>query len=164
VWWRRLAAAAMLAGVIAVPASAQAAAHRTVATLALQHGVIGIDALSNGHVLIGGSTDAGDATVNLSIGVAQELADSINKIVARRVGTRTTRVYRTIASDPATGAGVSFARHVTKGTSAYRFFFANGGNTGFALDVSARELSLVVRAVRKAVHLARTLTAADSAA
>lgn len=154
----------MLVLAAAAPAGAQAAVHRTVATLALQHGVVGIDALSNGHVLIGGSTDAGNATVNLSVGAAQELADSIARIVARRVGRRTTRVYRAIATDPATGAGVSFARHVTKGASAYRFFFANGGNTGFALDVSSRELGLVLHAVRRAVRLARTLTAADTTA
>jgi hypothetical protein len=53
---------------------------------------------------------------------------------------------------------------VTKGASVYRFFFANGGNTGFPLEVSSREMGLVLRAVRRAVHLARTLTAADSAA
>ncbi len=150
-------------GAVAPAVRAQAAAHRTVATLVLQHGVVGIDALSNGHVLIGASTDAGNATVNLSVGAARELADSIARIRARQVGRRTTRVYRTVAADPATGAGVSFARHVTKGASTYRFFFANGGNTGFPLDVSAHEVSLVLRAVRRAAQLARTLTAADSA-
>ncbi|HEY7894428.1 MAG TPA: hypothetical protein VIC24_05970 [Gemmatimonadaceae bacterium] len=153
----------MLVGAVGPTGRAQAAAHRTVATLALRHGVVGIDALSNGHVLIGASTDSGNATVNLSVGAAQDLADSIARITARRVGSRTTRVYRTVAADPATGAGVEFARHVTKGASAYRLFFANGGNTGFPLDVSARELALVLRAVRRATHLARTLTAADSA-
>lgn len=148
----------------AAPARGQAAVHRTVATLALQHGVIGIDALSTGHVLIGASTDAGTATVSLSGGVAQELADSIARISARRVGTRTTRVYRTVGTDPATGAGVSFARHVTKGVSVYRFFFANGGNTGFPLDVSRRELTLVLRGLRRAVRVSQTLAAADTAA
>lgn len=156
-------AAAMLVALVGPAVRAQAAVHRTVATLALEHGVVGIDALSNGHVLIGASTDAGNATVNLSVGLAQDLADSIARITARRVGSRTTRVYRTVATDPATGAGVEFARHVAKGASSYRLFFANGGNTGFPLDVSPRELSLVLRAVRRAIHLARGLTAADSA-
>lgn len=153
----------MLVGVVGPAVRAQASVHRTVATLALQHGVIGIDALSNAHVLIGASTDSGNATVNLSVGAAQELADSIARIIARRVGTRTSHVYRTATSDPATGAGVEFARHVTKGASTYRFFFANGGNAGFPLDVSARELGLVQRAMRRAIRLARTLTSADSA-
>ena len=60
------AAAAMLCVVAGVsPARAQAV-HHTIATLALQHGVIGIEALSTGHVLIGASTDAGNATVSLA--------------------------------------------------------------------------------------------------
>ena len=97
VWRRRwFAAAAMLLALAGVsPARAQAV-HRTVATLALQHGVIGIDALSTGHVLIGASTDAGNATVSLAADAANELADSIVRIRARGVGARTTRVYRKI--------------------------------------------------------------------
>ena len=153
----------MLVCPLAPAVRAQAAVHRTVATLPLQHGVVGIDALSNGHVLIGASTGAGNATVNLSADVAQELADSITRITARRVGARATRVYRAVATDPATGAGVEFARHVTTGASTYRLFFANGGNTGFPLDVTSRELGLLLRAVKRATHLARTLAAADSA-
>lgn len=139
------------------------ATHRTIATLALQHGVIGIDALSTGHVLIGASTEAGNATVSLANDAAKELADSISRIRARRVGARTTRVYRTVATDPATGAGVQFARHITKGASTYRLFFSTGDVRGFPLDVSSRELDLVLRAVRRAVKTAHTLAAADSA-
>ena len=160
-WW--FAAVAMLFVLSGVsPARAQAV-HRTVATLALQHGVIGIDALSTGHVLIGASTDAGNATVSLAADAANELADSIARIRARGVGRRTTRVYRTVATDPATGAGVQFARHVTKGASTYRLFFSTGDVRGFPMDVSSRELGLVLRAVRRAVRTARTLAAADSA-
>lgn len=150
----------VLAGVS--PARAQAV-HRTIATLALQHGVIGIDALSTGHILIGASTDAGNATVSLAADAANELADSIARIRARAVGPRTTRVYRTVATDPATGAGVQFARHIAKGASTYRLFFSSGDVRGFPLDVSGRELDLVLRAVRKAARAARTLAAADSA-
>lgn len=144
------------------PARAQAV-HRTIATLALQHGVVGIDALSTGHVLIGASTEAGNATVSLTGDAANELADSITRITARRAGRRTTRVYRTVATDPATGAGVQFARHITKGASTYRLFFSTGDVQGFPMDVSSRELGLVLRAVRRAVRTARTLAAADSA-
>lgn len=159
-WWFAAAMLLALAGVS--PARAQAV-HRTVATLALQHGVIGIDALSTGHVLIGASTDAGNATVSLADDAANELADSIARIRARRVGARATRVYRTVATDPGTGAGVQFARHITKGASTYRLFFSNGDVRGFPIDVSSRELDLVLRAVRRAVRTARTLAAADSA-
>lgn len=146
----------------ALPAPAQAV-QRRIATLALQHGVIGIDALSTGYVLIGASTDAGTATVKLAADASRELADSIARITARRVGARATRVYRTVATDPATGAGVQFARHIGKGASTYRLFFSNGDATGFPMDVSRRELSLVLQAVRRAEHIARTLAAADSA-
>jgi hypothetical protein len=157
------AAAAMLCVVAGVsPARAQAV-HHTIATLALQHGVIGIEALSTGHVLIGASTDAGNATVSLAADAGKDLVDSITRITARRVGTRTTRVYRTVATDPATGAGVQFARHITKGASTYRLFFSTGDVRGFPLDVTSRELGLVLRALRRAVRTARTLAAADSA-
>lgn len=159
-WFAAVAVVLVLAGVS--PARAQAV-HRTIATLALQHGVIGIDALSTGHVLIGASTNAGNATVSLAADAANELADSIVRIRARGVGARTTRVYRTVATDPATGAGLQFARHITNGASTYRLFFSNGDAQGFPMDVSRRELTLVVRAVRRAVRTARTLAAADSA-
>jgi len=160
-WW--FAAAAMLCLSVGVSPLGAQAVHRTIATLALQHGVIGIDALSTGHILIGASTDAGNATVSLAADAATELADSIARIRARPVSRRATRVYRTVAVDPATGAGVQFARHVTRGSSAYRLFFSTGDVRGFPMDVSSRELDLVLRAVRRAVRTARTLAAADSA-
>lgn len=149
-----------LAGVSPAPAQT---VHRRIATLALQHGVIGIDALSTGYVLIGASTDAGTATVKLAADATNELADSIARITARRVGARATRVYRTVATDPATGAGVQFARHIANGASTYRLFFSNGDARGFPMDVTRRELGLVLQVVRRAAHTARTLAAADSA-
>lgn len=153
----------MLCVVAGVPPVRAQAVHHTIATLALQHGVIGIEALSTGHVLIGASAQAGTATVSLAADAAKELADSITRITARRAGTRTTRVYRTVATDPATGAGVQFARHIAKGASTYRLYFSNGDARGFPMDVTSRELDLVLRAVRRAARTARTLAAADSA-
>ena len=161
-WWFAAAAAMLCLSVGVSPLGAQAV-HRTIATLALQHGVIGIDALSTGHILIGASTDAGNATVSLAADASKELTDSIARISARRVGARSTRVYRTVATDPSTGAGIQFARHITKGASSYRFFFSTGNVTGFPFDVSRRELGLVTSALRRAVKTAHALAAADSA-
>lgn len=160
--WRRWRAAATMLVALAGSASAQAV-HRKVATLPLQHGVIGVEAVSTGRVVVAASTDAGNATVSLASDAAKELTDSIARISARRVGARSTRVYRTVATDPSTGAGIQFARHVTKGASSYRFFFSTGNVTGFPFGVSSRELGLVVSALRRAVKTAHALAAADSA-
>jgi hypothetical protein len=165
----RLLRAALGALVVVLAAgravSAQAAVHRNVATLALQHGVVAVDALSNGHVLVGASTDSGTATINLPVFAAREFTDSTKRIVAHHVAvSRHRRIFRSVATDGRTGAGISFARHVTRGVSVYRFFFSRADATGFPLDVSSRELGLVLRALQHGVRLATTLTAAADTA
>lgn len=166
---RRLVRGALIIAAAAIAplaaAGAQAAVHRNVATLALRNGVVAIDALSNGHVLVGASTDSGTVTVDLPVRTAREFADSTRRLVAHRVPvSRRERVYRSVATDGTTGAGVSFARHVMRGASIYRFFFSRADATGFPLDVDARELRLVLDALRKAVRLTTRFTAAADSA
>lgn len=158
---RRAVVLLVLAAASVPAARAQAAVHRNVATLALEHGVIAVDALSNGHVLIGASTDGGTTTVNLPVRVAREFADSTRRLVAHCVPvSRHERVYRSLATDRTTGAGVSFARHVTRGVNVYRLFFSRADATGFPFEVNARELRLVLEALRKGVRSTKMFTAA----
>ena len=166
---RRVLRAAMVAPLvvlaIAGAGQAQVTVHRNVATLALDQGVIAIDALSNGHILVGASTSAGTATIPLTVFAARQFTDSTRRIIAHRVPvSRRERVYHSLATAEHSGAGVSFARHVTRGANVYRFFFSRDDATGFPLDVSARELKLVIEALQKGVREARTLTAAADTA
>jgi hypothetical protein len=136
---------------------------RNAATLAFEHGVIVVDARADGRVVIGAS--AGDSTLIVPIPVwrARDWADSTAAILARRVpSSRRPRSYRSLMTDPDSGAGVSLTRHVLRGRSTYRLYFANTSFGGFPLDVSRHEATLLVHAVRRGIADVRTLARADS--
>jgi hypothetical protein len=140
------------------PTALAPVARRNVAKLVFDDGVIAVDAHSDGRVVIGAAH--GDSTLAISITArgAKEWADSTARIVARRVRTsRTPRAYRSTVSSPDNGAGVSFTRHVERGVSTYRLFFANASYGGFPFEVSKRETGLLVRALRKAAVTARKM-------
>lgn len=150
----------LVAGGVLLAASAGAqVVKRNVATLPFQAGVIAIDARSDAHVVVGGA--AGDSTeaVVLRRIDARQWADSISHLLRLRVrAPRGERVFRATVTDTASGAGVTFSRHVTGKTSAYRLFFANAHYGGFRFDLEATEVRLFVDKINAAVRLSRTLS------
>lgn len=165
-------AAAGLAVCVALLACAHAAAaqtvRRTVATLPFDHGVIVIDAWSDGRVVVGGSATGGTTTVRLAPGAVTDFVGATERVMARRVAySRRERIYRSEVDDDSTGAGVSLARHVVRGRSTYRLFFSDANASGFPIDVSPHELRLFLSQLRRGVETAQALAvsppAADSA-
>src|SRR5690606_35676585 len=99
---------------------------RNVATLPFEHGLIVIDAHSDGKVVIGAS--AGDSTIATPFPAAEvrQWADSTARLLARRVPKSVKeRLYRSGIVARETGAGISFTRRIVSGRSIYRLFFAN---------------------------------------
>ncbi len=132
---------------------------RNVATLPFEHGLIVIDAHSDGRVVIGAS--AGDSTIATPFPAAEVRiwADSTARLLARRVPKSVKeRVYRSGIVNRETSAGVSFTRRIESGKSAYRLFFANSSYGGFPLDVSRAEADQFVQSLRRAFKTARDLS------
>lgn len=155
-----LLVAASLAPVGAAPLAAQApVVRRNVATLPFEHGLLVIDAHSDGQVVVGASV--GDSTIATSFPAAQVRvwADSTARLLARRVPTKARpRVYRSGIVNRETSAGISFTRRIAAGKSRYRFFFANTSFGGFPFDMSRSEADHFVRSLRSAVKMARALS------
>ena len=132
---------------------------RNVATLPFEHGLIVIDAHSDGKVVIGAS--AGDSTIATPLPAAEVKlwADSTARILARRVPKSVKqRVYRSGIVNRETSAGISFTRRINSGKSTYRLFFANSSYGGFPLDVGRAEADQLVKALRRSVKTARELS------
>lgn len=150
------------AAMACIPAAAGAqgsVVRRNVATLPFEHGLIVIDAHSDGKVVIGAS--AGDSTIATPFPAAEvrRWADSTARLLARRVPKSVKqRVYRSGIVNQETSAGVSFTRHISAGKSAYRLFFANSSYGGFPLDVSRAEADQFVQSLRRAFRTARALS------
>jgi hypothetical protein len=133
---------------------------RNVATLPFEHGLIVIDAHSDGKVVIGAS--AGDSTIATPLAAAQvkSWADSTARLLARRVARSVKqRVYRSGIVNRETSAGISFTRRIDSGKSTYRLFFANSNFGGFPFDLSRGEADQLVKALRRSVKTARELSA-----
>ena len=133
---------------------------RNVATLPFEHGLIVIDAHSDGKVVVGAS--AGDSTIATPLPAAEVklFADSTARLLARRVPkSAKERVYRSGVVNSETSAGISFTRRISAGKSGYRLFFANSNFGGFPLDVSRAEADQFVASLRRAVRTARELSA-----
>lgn len=165
----RWALALPLAILLATPPSAGAQsprpAQRNVAKLVFDGGVIAVDARADERLVVGAAVGDSTLIVPIPIGRARDWANAVAAILARRVpASRTPRQYRSLLVDPDSGAGVSLTRHVLRGRSTYRLFFANTSFGGFPLDVSRREAMLLVRAVRRGVVVSRAMArvAADS--
>jgi hypothetical protein len=158
----RLCFTLLLCAVLAAPAAARAqgdVVRRNVATLPFEHGLIVIDAHSDGKVVIGAS--AGDSTIATPFPALEvrQWADSTVRLLARRVPKSVKeRVYRSGIVNRETSAGVSFTRRITAGKSAYRLFFANSNYGGFPLDVSRAEADQFVQSLRRAFRTARELS------
>jgi hypothetical protein len=154
--------AVVLFAVLAAPATSSAqgdVVRRNVATLPFEHGLIVIDAHSDGKVVIGAS--AGDSTIATPFPAAEvrQWADSTARLLARRVPKSVKeRVYRSGIVNRETSAGVSFTRRISSGKSAYRLFFANSSYGGFPLDVSRAEADQFVKSLQRAFRTARELS------
>ncbi len=152
----------LLAAALGAPAAlaAQGAVERrNAATLPFEHGLIVIDAHSDGKVVIGAS--AGDSTIATPFPGAEirSWGDSTARLLARRVPrSAKQRVYRSGIVNRETSAGVSFTRRITAGESTYRLFFANSSYGGFPFDVSRAEADQFVKALRRAATMARELS------
>jgi hypothetical protein len=132
---------------------------RNVATLPFEHGLIVIDAHSDGKVVIGAS--AGDSTIATPLPAPEVKlwADSTARLLARRVPKSVKqRVYRSGIVNRETSAGISFTRRINAGKSTYRLFFANSSYGGFPFDVSRAEADQFVKALRRSVRTARELS------
>jgi hypothetical protein len=132
---------------------------RNAATLPFEHGLIVIDAHSDGKVVIGAS--AGDSTIATPLPAAEVKlwADSTARLLARRVPKSVKqRVYSSGIVNRETSAGISFTRRISAGKSSYRLFFANSNYGGFPVDVSRAEADQLVTALRRAVRTARELS------
>jgi hypothetical protein len=132
---------------------------RNVATLPFEHGLIVIDAHSDGKVVIGAS--AGDSTIATPLPAAEVKlwADSTARILARRVPKSVKqRVYRSGIVNRESSAGISFTRRISSGKSTYRLFFANSSYGGFPFDVGRAEADQLVKALRRSVKTARELS------
>ncbi|HET7552050.1 MAG TPA: hypothetical protein VFK04_12205 [Gemmatimonadaceae bacterium] len=132
---------------------------RNVATLPFEHGLIVIDAHSDGKVVIGAS--AGDSTIATPLPAAEVKlwADSTARLLARRVPKSVKqRVYRSGIVNRETSAGISFTRRISAGKSSYSLFFANSDYGGFPLGVSRAEADQFVKALRRSVKTARELS------
>ena len=133
---------------------------RTVATLPFAQGLIVVDAHSDGRIVVGASRDSGTIATSLAAPAVKEWADSTARILAFRApAARTPQAYRATVVNERTGAGISFTRHVTRGASTYRLFFADSSYGGFPFEVSRSEAQLLVDNLRRAVAVARTLAA-----
>lgn len=133
---------------------------RNVATLPFEHGLIVIDAHSDGKVVVGASV--GDSTIATPFAAAEVklFADSTARLLARTVPKSVKeRSYRSGVVNGETSAGISFTRRINAGKSAYRFFFANSDFGGFPFDVSRVEADQFVASLRRAVRTARALSA-----
>jgi hypothetical protein len=159
----RICVAVVLCVALAAPAAVRAqgsVVRRNVATLPFEHGLIVIDAHSDGKVVIGAS--AGDSTIATPFPAAEvrQWADSTARLLARRVPkTARERVYRSGIVNGETSAGVSFTRRISSGKSTYRLFFANSNYGGFPLDVSRAEAEQFVKSLQRAFRTARELSA-----
>jgi hypothetical protein len=150
----------LLGPALAAPAFPLAAqvTRQTVATLPFTNGLIVIDAHSDGRVVVGASLDSGTIATPLPAPAVKEWADSTARILSFRAPTsREPSAYRATVVNQETGAGISFTRHVTRGASTYRLFFADTSYGGFPMDVSRSEAQLLVDNLRRAVTVARTL-------
>jgi len=162
---RRLAAIlcafVLLAPLVPLAVRAQGSvARRNVATLPFEHGLIVIDAHSDGKVVIGAS--AGDSTIATPFPSAEiaHWADSTARLLAHRVPASVKqRVYSSGVVNRETSAGISFTRRIASGKSSYRLFFANSDFGGFPLDVSRAEADQFVASLRRAVRTAREMSA-----
>ena len=131
---------------------------RNAATLPFEHGLIVIDAHSDGKVVIGAS--AGDSTIATPLPAAEVKlwADSTARLLARRVPKAAKpRVYRSGIVNRETSAGISFTRRINAGKSSYRLFFANSSYGGFPFDLSRSEADQFVKSLRGAVRMSRAL-------
>lgn len=160
---RGFVALSLLAAVAAfAPRGAEAQGNvvrRNVATLPFEHGLIVIDAHSDGKVVIGAS--AGDSTIATPLPAAEVKlwADSTARILARRVAKSVKqRVYRSGIVNRETSAGISFTRRIDAGKSSYRLFFANSNFGGFPFDLTRAEADQLVKALRRSVKTARALS------
>ena len=156
-----LLVAAALAPASPSPLAAQdpVVVRRNAATLPFEHGLIVVDAHSDGTVVVGAS--AGDSTIATPLPASQVKlwADSTARLLARRVPrTAKARVYRSSVVNRETSAGISFTRRINAGKSSYRFFFANTSYGGFPFDVSRSEADQFVRSLRSAVKMVRELS------
>jgi hypothetical protein len=155
--------ALLLCAVVPLAARAQegqgSVVRRNAATLPFEHGLIVIDAHSDGKVVIGAS--AGDSTIATPLPAAEvnRWADSTARLLARRVPKSVKqRVYRSGVVNRETSAGISFTRRISAGKSTYRLFFANSNYGGFPFDVNRAEADQFVKALRRAVRTARELS------
>ena len=160
-WTRR----ALVALLLSAPA-ARAQAVRTVALLPLASGTLAVQARGDGMVVVAASESGDTATLTLAAPDVRAFADSTRKLAALRVPRRRReRVYKSLVTEPTTGAGLSFARHVTNGASVYRLYFARADLSGFPFDVARRELELFLGALRRgAAEASRLAAQADSVA
>lgn len=132
---------------------------RNAATLPFEHGLIVIDAHSDGRIVVGAS--AGDSTIATPLPAAEVKlwADSTARLLARRVPRKAKpRVYRSGIVNRETSAGISFTRRVDAGKSTYRLFFANTNYGGFPFDLTRSEADQLVKSLRGAVKMARELS------
>ena len=132
---------------------------RNAATLPFEAGVIAIDARSDAHVVIGGATGDSTQVVVIRTLDARQWADSISRLLRLHPrASRSERVFRVTVTDTATGAGVTFSRHVLGKTSSYRLYFANARYGGFRFDLQATEARLFLDKLNAGVRLSRTLS------
>lgn len=156
----RLASALLLALLLPIAARSAAAqvVRRNVAKLVFDSGVIVIDAHGDATVVVGAAAGDGKDVLSVSARQAREWADSAGAILARRVpSSKMPRAYRALLVDRASGAGMSITRHVLRGRSTYRLFFADTAYGGFPMALSRREASLLARAMRRAAAEAARL-------
>jgi hypothetical protein len=141
------------------PASAQLR-RRNVAKLAFDDGVIVIDARGDNKVDMG--VAHGDSTLKLTLApyAVKEWTDSTSKLLALVVRpARKERVFRSSINELDSGAGFSFARHVTRSGSTYALFFSNRSYGGFPFRLNRREAGILVSALRKSIAATRALSA-----
>jgi hypothetical protein len=155
-----VATTAWLVPLATSPLEAQdAVVRRNAATLPFEHGLIVIDAHSDGQVVVGASV--GDSTIATPLPAPEVKlwADSTARLLARRVPKAAKpRVYRSGVVNRETSAGISFTRRISGGKSSYRLFFANTSYGGFPFDVSRSEADQLVQSLRSAVKMARALS------
>ncbi|MGH7627033.1 MAG: hypothetical protein ACREOJ_17175 [Gemmatimonadaceae bacterium] len=150
----------LVAGGALLAASAGAqVVKRNAATLPFQAGVIAIDVRSDAHVVIGGATGDSTEVVVLRRLDARQWADSISHLLRLHPrASASERVFRATVTDSASGAGVTFSRHVLGKTSSYRLYFANARYGGFRFDLEATEARLFLEKLNLGVRLSRTLS------
>jgi hypothetical protein len=156
-----LTAVSLFTVALPVPGQLQ---RRNVAKLAFDDGVIVIDARGDNKVDLG--VAHGDSTLKLTLApfAVKEWTDSTSKLLALVVRpARKERVFRSSMNELDSGAGFSFARHVTRSGSTYALFFSNRSYGGFHFRLNRREAGILLSALRKSVPATRALSApADS--